>query len=78
MEKKIYRIKIGNTNYWIGIGLQLVSQDLAIPVTFEEHIYVMEKLNVEATAYSEEYNPNLHKLSQIIIEKHNGAFNDFR
>lgn len=59
--KKIYRIKIGDQNFWIGIGLQLFrSERMALPCTFDEHLMVMEKIGVEATAYSEEYDSNKH------------------
>jgi hypothetical protein len=52
--KKIYRIKIGEVNFWIGLGYQLYrSRDMAMPITFEEHLAVMDKISVECTAYSE-------------------------
>jgi hypothetical protein len=66
---KVYRIRIGEENFWIGAGLQLFrSQDMAIPITFEEHIAVMEKIDVEATAYSEDFNPEIHVLGAIVMK----------
>lgn len=54
MEKKIYRIQIGEKNFWIGMAGQLFrSIDMAVLCTEEEHLMVMEKLNVEATAYND-------------------------
>lgn len=65
--KKIYRIEIGDTKYWIGIGNQLFkSQDMAVPVTHDDHIWVMENIDVPAVAYSEEFNPEIHTMGSIL------------
>lgn len=54
MEKKIYRIEIGEQKYWIGIAGQLMTNiNLAVLCTEEEHLMVMEKLNVPAVAYND-------------------------
>ena len=54
MEKKIYRIEIGQEKFWIGMAGQLMpSIKLAVLCTEEEHLMVMEKLNVPATAYND-------------------------
>jgi hypothetical protein len=54
MEKQIYRIEIGDRKFWIGLGCQLMTHiDLAIPVTHQEHMMIMDKINVEATAYND-------------------------
>jgi SHS2 domain-containing protein len=67
--QKVYRIEIGQSKFWIGPGLQLFkSQDMAIPVSHDEHIMVMEKLDVEATAYSEEFDPQVHELGAIVMK----------
>ena len=54
MEKKVYRIEIGAEKFWIGIAGQLFrSIEMAVPCTEEEHLMVMEKLNVPAVAYND-------------------------
>ena len=54
MEKKIYRIEIGEKKFWIGMAGQLMTSiDLAVLCTEEEHLMVMEKLNVPAIAYND-------------------------
>lgn len=66
--RKVYRIEIGDRKFWIGSGLQLMtSQDLAIPIYFEDHIRVMERINVVATAYSEEFDPKVHTFAAKLI-----------
>lgn len=66
---KIYRIEIGGEKFWVGAGYQLFrSQDMAIPLTFDEHLMVMEKINVEATAYSEDYNPEVHTFASLLVK----------
>jgi hypothetical protein len=65
---KVYRIEIGGEKNWIGAGYQLFkSQNMAIPMSFDEHIMVMEKINVEAVAYSEEFNPDVHTMGAILM-----------
>lgn len=54
--KNIYRIEIGTskTSFWIGKDLELVSDKaLAVPVSHDEHMFVMEKIQCEAIAYIE-------------------------
>jgi hypothetical protein len=54
MEKKIYRIEIGEKKFWIGMAGQLMTSiDLAVLCTEDEHLMVMEKLNVPAVAYND-------------------------
>ena len=68
MSNKVYKIqfKNGKTQY-IGLGLQLYkSQDMAVPCSFEDHLLVMERLGVEATAYSEEFDPAVHTMGDIV------------
>ena len=69
MDKKIYKIKIGEQIYYIGAGLQLYSnREMAFPITFNEHLEVMEKIGVEAVAYSEEYDPSIHVFADILFK----------
>lgn len=66
--RKVYRIEIGSTKYWIGSGLQLfTSQELAIPIYFDDHIRVMEAIDVPATAYSEDFDPKVHTFAAKLI-----------
>ena len=68
--RKVYRIEIGGEKFWIGAGLQLFrSQYMAIPIYFEDHIHVMERINVVATAYSEEFDPKVHTFAAQLIGK---------
>lgn len=60
MTKQIIRIEIPSTvtetmyRFWIGQGLQLVDdRALAIPVSDDEHLYVMNLIQCVATAYGE-------------------------
>lgn len=70
MKRKVYKIKIGERMWYVGVGMQLfATPGLAVPITFDEHIEVMEKLGVEATAYSEEFNPRIHTMGAIIFDK---------
>jgi len=51
---KVYKIQIGEKNFWIGMAGQLMTDiRLAVPCTEEEHLMVMEKINIEATAYND-------------------------
>ena len=67
-SNKIYRIEIGGDKFWVGAGYQLFrNQDMAIPLSFDEHLMVMDKINVEATAFSEEFNPEVHKFASLLM-----------
>lgn len=59
-QKKVYRIEIKSKHsdhiffFWIGPGLELVSTLAeAIPVSDDEHMFVMSKIHCEATAFME-------------------------
>lgn len=68
-NRKIYKIRIGEKMYYVGLSKQLFSSpEMAVPITFDEHIEVMEKLGVEATAYSEEFNPRVHTMGAIVFD----------
>lgn len=65
--KQVYRIEIGDKKYWIGIGGQLTThQSMAIPMSFDDHISVMERIGVPATAYYETYDPNVHTFAKKV------------
>lgn len=53
--KKIYRLKIpGSPKAWIGEDLMPVfKKEEAVPVTFDQHIWVMENLPAGTIAYDE-------------------------
>lgn len=59
--KTIYRVEIKSKfatdtvfMFWIGADLELVSTlDQAVACTHDEHVSVMEKIQIEATAYNE-------------------------
>lgn len=65
---KVYRIEIkGGADFYIGIGGQLFrSRDMAVPCSFEDHLAVMEQLDIEAKAYSEDYDPSVHTMGAIV------------
>lgn len=71
-KRKVYRIEIGNVKYWVGSGLQLFSSpSMAIPIYFEDHINVMERIGVEAVAYSEDFDSKIHTFAAKLIGKNN-------